>query len=643
MKTPMPLPADPTALSAMHAEALQALNARQPALARPLLEQLTEQAPDNPDYWDHLLAACAMEQRYAQADQAFRRCLALGRVYPEARRNALSNAIAWAKQDRRQHQRVLEYAEPLLDCVGPDRTMALQACAEALNGLGQPGLALAACRQLLFEQPANLEARLLTARLSLTLDEPEASLAQAEQLFNEERALSFEQRFKMLLLRIESLTALGRLDDALALATDESTQAMAAEQPAFHSALCFFGQYSTNFSVAQRRELAERFAQVSRREAVAYRDWPNPKALDRVMRIGLVSGDLRQHPVGFFIKPFLEHYSRDQLRIYVYDSLDQADAFTAPLKHWVADWRVVSGLSDAALAEQIRADGIDILIDLHGHTTGNRLGVFARKPAPVQVSALGFLGTTGLREIDYVFADPISVPPEHDGEFVEQVWRLPHYYCFADPDLPVRGPLPAREQGFLTFGSLNKPEKLNDTVLSLWGELLRCLPHSRLLLKGKAFKSSPTRVAFQARLGRLGMDLDSVYLEGPAPRPEFLSSYQRIDIALDPFPYGGGTTTTEALWAGVPVLTILGDRMLSRMSASLLHQVGLDDWVAKDPADFLNLAMRHSADLDFLAERRERLQREVLDSSLFDGQGFARLWTKAFTDMWRRYCEHNNG
>jgi predicted O-linked N-acetylglucosamine transferase (SPINDLY family) len=265
----------------------------------------------------------------------------------------------------------------------------------------------------------------------------------------------------------------------------------------------------------------------------------------------------------------------------------------------------------------------------------------ALKPAPVQLTWLGFLGTTGLPTIDYVLADRISVPESAEGEFTEQVWRLPHYYCFDEPDiaLPVTPP-PVLRNGFITFGSLNKPNKLNDRVLALWAQLLRDIPRSRLLIKGNGLNVPEFRQQFQRRLLIQGFDLERVTLEGPAPRQQFLATFQNIDIALDTFPYAGATTIVEALWCGLPVLSLRGDRMVWRMAESILNQAGFPHWVAPDEAHFIELARTLAADPEYLASQRQQQRQQLLESSLFDRVRYAEDLADALRGMWRAYCRN---
>ncbi|MBF0471711.1 MAG: hypothetical protein HQL48_10105, partial [Gammaproteobacteria bacterium] len=452
--------------------------------------------------------------------------------------------------------------------------------------------------------------------------------------------VDFPDLAQVVVLRIESLTAFGELQAALSLAEQWIEHHPEAFTPEIHSALCFFSQYDPLMGVAVRRQIAERFGQLVVGVCTPYNHWPNSTDPDRPLRIGLLSGDLREHPVGYFVQPLLQQWRQRHLSITVYDTLNQADRLTEQLRLLTFDWHIVSALTNAAIAELIRKHEIDILIDLHGHTAGQRLGVMALKPAPIQVTWHGFLGTTGLSAIDYVLADPLSVPEGAEGEFVEKVWRIPHYYCFSEPSvaLPI-SPLPAEMSGFITFGSLNKIDKLNDRVLALWLRLLQRLPNSRLLLRGKGLTVPDYRQQFLRRLLLLGFDLERVTLEAEAPRQQFLTTYQRIDIALDPFPYSGATTTVEALWAGVPVLALKGDRMVWRMGESLLHCVGLSDWLAEDEEGFIHIAVAKASDLNALVELRRNQRQRVLSSPLFDAKTYANEVDQALRGMWRRYCE----
>jgi predicted O-linked N-acetylglucosamine transferase (SPINDLY family) len=337
----------------------------------------------------------------------------------------------------------------------------------------------------------------------------------------------------------------------------------------------------------------------------------------------------------------LPHLASRGIEVYAYPTIGIADRMTEKLRAHCAGWFYLHGDNDAAAAKRIHRHGIDVLVDLSGHTGQNRLPVFAFKPAPVQVSWLGYFATTGVAEIDYLLADPVSVPPEHEAHFSETVWRLPHTrLCFTPPEENVAvGPLPAASRGHLTLGSFQNQAKIGDSVLALWARVLAALPDARLQLRARQLDDPALAAQLRERLQRAGIDAQRVQLYGHAERATYLAAYNEIDFLLDTFPFPGGTTTCEALWMGVPTLTLAGDRLISRQGASLLTAAGLPDWVADSADDFVARALAHAADLPRLAALRAGLRAQVLASPLFDAPHFARDLADALWAMWRRWRE----
>jgi predicted O-linked N-acetylglucosamine transferase (SPINDLY family) len=299
-------------------------------------------------------------------------------------------------------------------------------------------------------------------------------------------------------------------------------------------------------------------------------------------------------------------------------------------------------MSDADLAALIEREAIDIVVDCSGHTAANRLTALSRKPAPVQVTWLGYPATTGLPAIDYRLTDAIADPPDADAFSSETLVRLPNgFLCYGPPPAaPAVSPLPARQSGTIVFGSFNNPAKINAGVVAAWTRLLAAVPRARLLLKAKQFGDAPTRALFLDRFAASGCDPARIDLL-PADRAldDHLAQYAKIDIALDPFPYNGTTTTCEALWMGVPVITLRGDRHAARVGASLLTRVGLEDWIAADIDAYVATAAAFAADLDRLAALRGGLRQRVMASPLTDPVGFARDVEWAYRDLWQRYCK----
>jgi len=369
----------------------------------------------------------------------------------------------------------------------------------------------------------------------------------------------------------------------------------------------------------------------------AHRDWGTrfavPPAKPRGarapgrLRIGYVSSDLRTHSVSYFLEPLLAHHDRTQVEIFCYSNSRQTDATTARLRDLADHWVDITALDDGAAAERIRADGIDLLVDLGGHTGNSRLAVFAHRAAPVQVSWLGYPNTTGLAAIGYRLTDAIVDPPESDPFHTETLIRLDHgFLCYRPPgDAPPVAPPPCLARGFVTFGSFNHPAKLSDATVLCWADLLTRVPGSRLLLKYKIFEDAATRRFHQDRFLAAGLAADRLELLGHINDAEgHLGAYGRIDVALDPFPYNGTTTSCEALWMGVPVISLSGSRHAGRVGASLLYRVGLDDLVAPDADAYGALAVALAGDPDRLARLRSGMRDRLAASLLLDGAGFAR-------------------
>jgi predicted O-linked N-acetylglucosamine transferase (SPINDLY family) len=303
-------------------------------------------------------------------------------------------------------------------------------------------------------------------------------------------------------------------------------------------------------------------------------------------------------------------------------------------------WRDTWTMGDETLAEQVRADRIDILFDLAGHT-GERMLVFARKPAPLQATWIGYVGTTGLTAMDYLIADRYHVPPGSEQHYRERVIRLPEdYVCFDPPsDAPEVGPLPAFQNGFVTFGCFNNSAKISSDVAALWAEVLTRVPRSRLVLRYRWLHDVRTRARYRDWFTSRGIDPARLDFAGGVPPAELLATYNRIDIALDPFPYSGGLTTCEALWMGVPVLTFPGVTFAGRHSLSHLANVGLKQLVAVSPADYVALAVSWTSALDWLADLRHGLRAQMAASPLCDGPRFAAHFLAALRGIWRAWCE----
>jgi predicted O-linked N-acetylglucosamine transferase (SPINDLY family) len=391
--------------------------------------------------------------------------------------------------------------------------------------------------------------------------------------------------------------------------------------------------------------LAEAHARWERQFAAplraAWRPHANSRDPDRALRCGFVSADFRHHPVGNFLIRTLEALRAEAAEIVCYSDVLLNDDLTARIARTAHTWREVRTLSHQALAEQIRADRIDILFDLAGHTAGNRLLTFARKPAPLAITWIGYEGTTGLAAMDYLIADELLIPPGDESCYCEKVLRMPGgYVCYDPPRAAAEvGPLPAREPGGVTFASFNNLAKIGPEVIDLWAAILRRVPHARLVLKYRGLDRGSTRDRYAAEFVQRGIEAGRLELQGWSGYREMLALYNRVDIALDPFPFSGSVTTCEALWMGVPVITWPGATFAGRHSLTHLANVGLGETVARDPAHYVELAVELAGDRPRLTALRAGLRGRMAASSLCDGPRFAANLMAVLRGAWRQWVD----
>lgn len=432
-----------------------------------------------------------------------------------------------------------------------------------------------------------------------------------------------------------TLQELGRLDEALS--SCRRALELEPDLAVVHSNLlgmlnCTPG-HSPSYCLAEAREYGRR---VSKKVAARFSAWRCADQPQR-LRVGMVSGDLHDHPVGYFLESILAQLDSSRIELIAYPIDTHVDALTTRIKPYFAAWKPLYHLSDEAAARLIHADGVHVLLDLSGHSEQNRLPIFAWKPAPVQASWLGYFATTGVAEMDYLLADEVGVPEAHSEHFSETVWYLPDTrLCLTPPevDLPVAS-LPALQNGFVTFGCFQRLTKVGDDVLTVWGKILSAVPNARLRWQCKQLADPAVAAQFVERLQRHGIDPARVTMHGAVSREAYLEAHAEVDVILDTFPFPGGTTTCEALWMGVPTLTLAGDTLLARQGASLLTAAGLGDWVATSVADYIDKAVVLSGDLPKLAKLRAGLREQVSASPLFDAKRFARNFEAALWGMWQ--------
>jgi protein O-GlcNAc transferase len=433
---------------------------------------------------------------------------------------------------------------------------------------------------------------------------------------------------------------LGQLEDAVA--SYRRALEIEPDLTGAYSSLLFTLNYSARYSPAFCLDEARKYGTiVTGKVDKRFTAWQCEDAPER-LRVGLVSGDLRNHPVGYFLESLLSHIDPARIELIAYPTDTKADALTSRIKPYFSAWKPISGLRDKDAAHLIHSDGVNILIDLSGHSRYGRLPMFAWKPSPVQAAWLGYFATTGVSEIDYLLADQVGVPETHREHFTESVWYLPDTrLCFSPPvtGLPV-APVPAQNNGRITFGCFQNMTKAGDEVLATWSDILAALPGSRLRWQCHQFKDRAVVRQLLPRLKQFGIDPARVDLLGSVAREAYLAAHAEVDLILDTFPYPGGTTTCEALWMGVPTLTLAGDTLLSRQGASLLTAAGLKDWVATSKKDYVDKALVSAGDLPKLTALRAGLREQVNTSPLFDAQRFAHNLEDALRGMWQARIEH---
>jgi predicted O-linked N-acetylglucosamine transferase (SPINDLY family) len=434
-----------------------------------------------------------------------------------------------------------------------------------------------------------------------------------------------------------ALRAKGLVDEAIA-----SCRQVVAIQPDYavaYNNLLFVLQSSSTCPPAEIYAEHQRFAE--RFEAPLKPFWqphPNPPEPERRLKVGYVSGDFRQHAVAYFIEPILASHDKARFEIYGYCNNTVHDRYTERIASHMDHWLVCRGLSDEQLAQRIRSDGIDILVDLSGHTALNRLLVFARKPAPVQVTWIGYQGSTGLSAIDYRITDAFMDPPGQTERYhSETLVRLPNggFAYQPEPDCPPVNALPALSSGELVFASLNTLSKINPAVVSLWARILQALPQARLILGNVTDAEIAQRLASQ--FAQNGIAPERLILKPQMSTADYLALHQRIDIGLDPFPYNGGTTTMHSLWMGVPVITLAGQHAISRFGVSLMSRVGLAGFICQTEDEYVQCAVKFANDLPRLNEVRQSL-RARMSAPEWAPANITRHLEAAYRNIWRKWC-----
>jgi protein O-GlcNAc transferase len=587
---------------------------------------------------DHVVAQnqigniLSMLGRWNEAIASYRQALAIRRGYPDAHIN-LGNAL---RETGRVDEAIEQYK--LAVASQPNFPEAWNNLGNALKSRRRNEEAVAAYRKAVAQRPDYADAYynlgIVLHDLSL-MDESVAALEQAIRL-RPMHATAYHNLAAAYNNLGNALKSVGRLDEAIA--AYQKSSALAGESWAevnLMQAISFHPDYTAKQIHEHTSAWNRRFA---RPLAPAVLLFDNDRGPRRRLRVGFVSPDFRDHCQSFFTVPLLSHLDRDDFEVFCYSNVAIPDALTERIRGYSNRWRDISPLTDGQAADLIRRDKIDVLVDLTMHMERNRIMVFARKPAPVQVTWLAYPGTTGLETIDYRISDPHLDPGFDDAFYAEKTVRLPHSFWCYDPltSEPATGLLPAIKNGFVTFGCLNNYTKVTQRTLELWADVLLAVPGSRIHVlapRGSA------RERGGGSLHRLGVDESRVEFIDWQPRSRYLAQFNRIDICLDPFPCPGHTTTLDALWMGVPVVNLPGTTAVARGGKSILTNIGLPELIAAAPVDYVRIAKELAGDLSRLAELRKSLRERMHSSVLMNAPRFTAAMEDALRQMWRTWCD----
>ncbi len=586
--------------------------------------------PNYPEAQSNLGNALVEKEQPDEAIAACRRAIALRPSFPEAHIN-LGNAL---RQQGRPDEAIAAYRQSIASA--PNYPEAHSNLGNALKDKGQLDEAIAAFGQAVALKPNYPEAH---SNLGVAFQE-RGNLEKAIAAYL--HAISLNPGFPHAHNNLGvALKDRGQLDEAIV-----AYRRAISLKPTYveaHSNLLFTQRCHPGLD---SRAIAGEHRRWSQQHSEPLRQFihshPNDRTPERRLRIGYVSPDFRAHSVAFFLENLLASHDPAQVEVFCYANLVRPDAVTTRLRGLVPHWREIFGLPDAQVADLIRQDRIDILVDLAGHTAGNRLLVFARKPAPVQVTWLGYPGSTGLETIDYRLTDPLADPPSSAEELSsEQLIRLAGCaWCYRPSAKapPVSNP-PVLRANHVTFGCFNALPKITTPMLHLWSRILHAVPGSHLLLKSGSLQDASTRDRLRRGFESSGIAADRIELASHIPEPAaHLACYGRVDIALDTFPYHGTTTTCEALWMGVPVICLAGNTHCSRVGVSLLTHVGVPELIATSEDHYLQLAAALADDLPRLSLLRRTLRERMQQSPLMDAPRFAHAIEAAYREMWRQWC-----
>ncbi|HET7313725.1 tetratricopeptide repeat protein [Salinisphaera sp.] len=588
----------------------------------------TRQKPKTVGAWLDLGALHVQSQRWAEARSAFETAAELAPDSPDV--HEWLGRIAYLQQDPDTALAHLAQAQKQR----PDSVFALTTLTRVYLDRMAKALALDCARRAAALAPDNIDVMVQLARA-----------AQQNQGFDEAIAL-FERLTELEPHKHGHWNNLGNVYRDLSLLDQanrcyrRATELAPAEPLPFSNWLTglHYDPHADRDTISQLAlEWQSRFAAPH----PPARPVPADRAPDKRLRIGMLSDGFRQHPVGKMIVRCLENLSAADFELVAYSSSGARDQLTVRLEKLFSRWQPIRHLSDSDLAQRIRADEIDILIDMSGHHSGTRMRVMAMQPAPLLVKWVGgLINTTGVAAIDYLISDTVETPPGEDVFYSEKLIRMPGDYIVFDPPpyLPELGELPAKINGYVTLGCFNNPTKINDVVLAEWARIMHALADSRLMLKGHAYVHEDLCRRILTTFENHGIARERIILDGPSDNRDMLAAYNQVDIALDPWPYSGGLTTCEGFAMGVPVVTLPGPTFAGRHSATHLINAGMPELVVSSWEEYRARVIELARDLDNLATIRTLLRRTLLESPVCDGPGFARHFTNAMRAIWQRAC-----
>jgi len=613
------LRAKPDDADALHYLGIIAFQTGQADKAVALIEASLKVRPENSDAESNLGTVYMTAGKLEKAEHALRRAITLSPTRAPAHFN-LGNVLI--SQGRLQ-EAVAAYHTAIHH--QPDYPEALSNLGIAYRDLENLGAATTCFENALAYRPAYAEAAYNLGnayRDAMRLTDAERLIRSAISL-NPQNAKAHNSLGNVLSESAKSDLALAEFQAATAL--DPTSMAMASNVLS-----CM--QYIVGINNAQiqiaHNAWAKRFSAQSQLDLATTQLHTPHKTLN----VGFVSPDFGRHPCGFLSVRMFEHLDRARIQPTIFSTrrISREDDISKRIAA-ATEWRRVDGLTDEELAAQITAANVDVLIDMSGHTSGHRLGVFARKPAPIQLTWLGYVGTTGLPTIDYIIADRWHAPEDQQNVGPERLLRLSDgYVCFDPPqNCGEVAELPALKNGYITFGSLNNATKLNAMVYDSYARILAGVARSKLVLRFRGLDDPGVATSIRDHFAARGIAPSRIDIRGYAKQPQFLATYNDIDIALDTFPYSGGLTTCEALWMGVPVVTFPGETFAGRHATSHMSNAGLSDFVAQDRAGFEQLAISKASNLQYLARLRSELRSRVAASPLCDGPRFAKSFSNA--------------